>query len=78
MPAAASATPVVTAARLRLGRLLLQNAFGSDQLDLSMPLLAQYYATVGAFTGFVTNTDDSLHHAGQEQRQPGQLPGQPE
>ncbi|HLF23443.1 MAG TPA: DUF6701 domain-containing protein, partial [Burkholderiales bacterium] len=42
---------------LRFGRLLLQNAFGSELLPLPVPMRVQYY--VDAATGFVTNSVDN-------------------
>ncbi len=42
---------------IRYGRLVLENAFGSELLDLDMPLRAEYYA--GAASGFVLNTADN-------------------
>jgi MSHA biogenesis protein MshQ len=45
----------VGSSRIRLGRLRLQNAFGSEKLPLAVPLQAQYWA--GSY--FVNNTDDS-------------------
>lgn len=50
-------TAVAGTTEVRFGRLFVQNAFGSELLDLAMPLRAQYY--VDANTGFVTNTQDS-------------------
>ena len=41
---------------LHYGRLFAGNAHGSQLLDLSMPITAQYYA--GTASGFVTQTDD--------------------
>lgn len=41
---------------IRYGRLALRNAYGSELLDLGVPLSVEYYA--GADTGFVTNGDD--------------------
>ncbi|MGB7479202.1 MAG: DUF6701 domain-containing protein [Burkholderiaceae bacterium] len=40
---------------IRFGRLKLSNAFGHDQLDLPIPLEAQFWNGVA----FITNTDDS-------------------
>jgi len=42
---------------LRFGRGIINNAFGSEFVALSVPWLAQYYNTVQS--GFITNTDDS-------------------
>lgn len=39
-----SAVRVATAAKLRFGRLRLQNAFGSDKLPLAVPVQAQYWS----------------------------------
>ena len=44
--------PAVTA---RFGRLRMQNASGSEKIDLPIPLLAQYWTG----TGFATNTADT-------------------
>lgn len=41
---------------IRFGRLVLQNAYGSELLPLPINLTAEYYA--GPAVGFVTNTDD--------------------
>ena len=52
----ASATTVSTfATSLRFGRLLLSNAYGSEMLDLPVPLTAQYYSG----TAWVLNAADS-------------------
>lgn len=53
---------LVATTSVRFGRLFLQNAFGSELLDLAMPLRAQYYAD--ANTGFVTNNDDACTTTG--------------
>lgn len=42
---------------VRQGRVVLENAFGSQYLDLRVPLYAQYYS--GPANGFVTNSADS-------------------
>ncbi len=55
---AAGAAAVSSATKLRFGRMVLQNAFGSDLLDLPMPVLAQHYVTSGGLSGFTTNVDD--------------------
>jgi len=44
------------ATSLRFGRLILDNANGSDQLSLTIPVRAQYWKTG---VGFINNTDDS-------------------
>jgi MSHA biogenesis protein MshQ len=46
-----------TGAAQYYGRLALRDAVGSELLDLSMPLTAQYYLNASA--GFITNTNDS-------------------
>lgn len=53
--ASAPTTAVGTAVRLRYGRLRMQNAYGSELLDLPVPFEAQYWN--GTF--YVTNTGDS-------------------
>ena len=50
-----SATRIVTAARLRFGRLRLDNAHGSQLLPLAIPYRAEYWNG----TTFVQNTADS-------------------
>lgn len=52
---AAGNTAVGSAANMRYGRLKLQNAYGSELLDLPVSLLAQYWNG----TAWVQNTDDS-------------------
>ncbi|MDZ7938877.1 MAG: DUF6701 domain-containing protein [Rhodoferax sp.] len=52
---AAVAAAVGSSVRLRYGRLRMQNAYGSELLDLPIPLEAQYWN--GSF--YVTNTWDS-------------------
>ncbi|MDE2089995.1 MAG: hypothetical protein KGJ12_08245, partial [Gammaproteobacteria bacterium] len=44
-------------AQMDYGRIALQNAYGSELMDLAVPMTAQYYA--GGNTGFLTNGDDS-------------------
>jgi len=51
-----AATTLVTATPLRYGRLSLQNAYGSELLDLPIPVEAQYWHEYGYYTA---NTDDS-------------------
>jgi len=51
-----SATQVAAATPLRLGRLRLQNAYGSELLALPVPAWTEYRSTAGAY---VKNTDDS-------------------
>jgi MSHA biogenesis protein MshQ len=46
----------VTAKQMRFGRLTLGNAFGSELLDLAIPIETQYYNSSGVY---VTNVDDS-------------------
>lgn len=47
-------------AQMRYGRLLLVNAYGSQQLPLDVPIRVQYYAGLGGGNdGFVQATDDS-------------------
>lgn len=53
--AAGTATAVGSATKLRYGRLRLQNAYGSELLDLPVPLLAQYWNG----SAWVQNADDS-------------------
>lgn len=48
---------LVATGDVRYGRLLLQNAFGSELLDLPMPMRAQYYAS--DTVGFITSTEDT-------------------
>ena len=55
VPAAATATAVGSATKLRYGRLKLQNIYGSEKLALAVPLQAQYWS--GGF--FINNADDS-------------------
>ena len=45
-----------TAKQMRFGRLTLGNAFGSELLDLPIPMETQYYNSSGVY---VTNVDDS-------------------
>ncbi len=45
----------ITGARLRYGRLLTQNALGSELVALALPVTAQYFTG----SGFVTNAADS-------------------
>jgi hypothetical protein len=45
-----------TPKQMRFGRLTLSNAFGSDRLDLPIPMEAQYYATGGIYK---TNAEDT-------------------
>jgi MSHA biogenesis protein MshQ len=42
---------------IRSGRLLIQNVFGSELVDLAVPMRVQYF--VDANTGWVTNTNDA-------------------
>lgn len=44
-------------ATMRYGRARVLNAYGSELVDLALPLRAEYY--VDAATGFITNTDDA-------------------
>jgi uncharacterized repeat protein (TIGR01451 family) len=53
--ASASSTAVATNVRLRYGRLRMQNAYGSELLDLPVPFEAQYWT--GSF--YATNTWDN-------------------
>jgi MSHA biogenesis protein MshQ len=53
--ASASTTAVGTNVRLRYGRLRMQNAYGSELLDLPIPFEAQYWTGIS----YVTNTWDS-------------------
>jgi hypothetical protein len=55
VPASATATAVGSNVRLRYGRLRMQNAYGSELLDLPVPFEAQYWNG----TYYVTNTWDS-------------------
>jgi hypothetical protein len=48
---------VATAAKLRFGRLRLQNAYGSELLALDVPIQAQYYDAATA--SFKSNADDA-------------------
>ena len=50
-------TVVVTAPDIRYGRLVLQNAFGSELLPLPVPMRAQYY--LDGSSGFVLANDDN-------------------
>ena len=50
-----SGTPA--GAQQRFGRMRMSNVFGSELIDLSVPVMAEYY--LDANTGFVTNTEDS-------------------
>jgi hypothetical protein len=42
---------------MRYGRVAMQNAHGSELLDLAVPMTAQHYGGIAA--GFVPNTDDA-------------------
>ncbi|MHB1543813.1 MAG: DUF6701 domain-containing protein [Gammaproteobacteria bacterium] len=44
------------ASTIRQGRLLIPNAYGSEELDLNDPMVTQYY--LGASTGWVNATND--------------------
>jgi hypothetical protein len=44
---------------IRFGRLLVDNAHGSERLDLKVPLRAEYWDTVAGNTGFVTSLGDT-------------------
>ncbi len=44
------------ASTIRQGRLIIPNAYGSEELDLNDPMVTQYY--LGTSTGWVTATDD--------------------
>jgi hypothetical protein len=55
VPAAAATQLGNAATELRWGRLVMLNVFGSDLLDLAVPVVAQYYTG----TAFATNTLDS-------------------
>jgi hypothetical protein len=46
----------VTAKQMRFGRLALGNAFGSELIDLPIPMETQYYNSSGVY---ITNVDDS-------------------
>ena len=50
-----SATKIVSAAKMRYGRLQLSNAFGSELLPLPVPLVAEYWNG----SAFVRNASDS-------------------
>lgn len=50
-----AATAVATATPIRYGRISLQNAYGSELLDLAMPMTAQYWNG----TSWVKNSSDS-------------------
>jgi MSHA biogenesis protein MshQ len=54
-PSGASEHASIGQTSVRFGRLKLGNAFGSEKLDLPIPLEAQYWNGVA----FITNTDDS-------------------
>ncbi len=54
-PAAANDHAQIGETKIRFGRLKLSNAFGSEKLDLPIPLEAQFWNGVA----FVTNSDDS-------------------
>lgn len=54
----------ISGKEMRFGRLALQNAYGSELLDMPINLTAEYYADVGGAVpgtnlGFVPNTDDT-------------------
>jgi hypothetical protein len=51
----ASAMDVTASTPLRYGRVFLQNAYGSELLDLAIPMTAQYWNG----SGWITNTADS-------------------
>ncbi|MEO8332273.1 MAG: DUF6701 domain-containing protein [Gallionella sp.] len=53
---ATPATPNEDVVNIRSGRLWLGNAYGSEMLDLPMPLLAQYWDG----SNFITNVDDDV------------------
>ena len=55
-----SATRIVTATKMRFGRMRLGNAYGSELLDLSIPVQAQYWNG----TAFVQNGADSCSTVG--------------
>jgi photosystem II stability/assembly factor-like uncharacterized protein len=65
--AAATGNPIVfgtaggilfdAGANMRYGRGRLENAYGSELVDLALPFMTEYF--VDAATGFVPNTDDS-------------------
>lgn len=46
-------------AQMRYGRLLLVNAYGPQQLPLSVPIEVQYYASLTGGNGFVQSTNDT-------------------
>jgi hypothetical protein len=54
-PSPATEHALIGQTSVRFGRLKLGNAFGSEKLDLPIPLEAQYWNGVA----FITNTDDS-------------------
>ena len=56
-PAAFNNIAFNSGAQMDYGRIALQNAYGSELMDLAVPMTAQYYA--GGNTGFITNSNDS-------------------
>lgn len=63
------------ARRMRYGRLVIDNAHGSERLPLKVPMRAEYFETVAGSTGFVRNLLDSCTSvAGQVEVTPG-VPG---
>jgi MSHA biogenesis protein MshQ len=44
---------------IRYGRLVIDNAHGSERLPLDVPLRAEYWASVAGTTGFVQNLQDN-------------------
>lgn len=52
-----TATKIVSSAKMRYGRLRLDNAYGSELLDLTLPLQAQYWD--GTSSSWVLNKEDS-------------------
>ena len=43
----------------RYGRMMIENNYGSELIDLSLELSSEYYNAVGANTGFIINNDDN-------------------
>lgn len=55
-PVVSSATGTEPQLSVRSGRIVIQSAFGSELVDLAVPMRAQYY--VSSTNGWVTNTED--------------------
>lgn len=45
--------------QMRFGRMVVDNAYGAENLPLNVPLRTEYWSTVSGVQGFVRNVDDS-------------------